>query len=223
MVESLTIQMRTVTYLHLQKKKIKLETSQHKYEIDSSVENNFQGYRIIDISLLFQELKKSLCCEICNSEIEIIESKVSGVSSTLSISCTKCSEINEFHTSRMIGAKQNQCEVNLRIIYGMRCVGQGLAGLERFCSIMDFPPPLSQKSYDKAVKKIGQAAATVSKISMKEVALEEISLSENSQNITVSGDGTWKTREFSSKIGVCTLIGSESGKVIDVEVLTSFL
>lgn len=56
---------------------------------------------------------------------------------------------------------------------------------------------------------------------MKIAAKEENSLTGNS-NVCVSGDGTWKTRGHTSKVGVCSIIGSESGKVIDVEVLSSF-
>ncbi|GBN23147.1 hypothetical protein AVEN_71593-1 [Araneus ventricosus] len=38
----------------------------------------------------------------------------------------------------------------------------------------------------------------------------------------VSGDGTWKTRGHSSLVGVCTVIGAESGKVIDIDVTSSY-
>ncbi|GFS60081.1 uncharacterized protein TNCV_2833001 [Trichonephila clavipes] len=40
--------------------------------------------------------------------------------------------------------------------------------------------------------------------------------------ICVSGDGTWKTRGHTSCIGVCSIIGDITGKVIDVEVLSSY-
>ncbi|GFY33619.1 uncharacterized protein TNCV_4593311 [Trichonephila clavipes] len=38
----------------------------------------------------------------------------------------------------------------------------------------------------------------------------------------VSGDGTWKTRGHTSLIGVCTLIGAYCGKVLDMEVMSSY-
>lgn len=41
----------------------------------------------------------------------------------------------------------------------------------------------------------------------------------SSMDVTVSCDGTWLTRGHSSQYGVCTMIGSKSGKVIDTEVL----
>ncbi|GFS71844.1 uncharacterized protein TNCV_3715161 [Trichonephila clavipes] len=56
---------------------------------------------------------------------------------------------------------------------------------------------------------------------MKRAAVEENSLSPDNL-LTVSGDGTWKTRGHSSLIGVCTVIGAETGKGLDREVLSSF-
>ncbi|GFW22923.1 uncharacterized protein TNCV_2381381 [Trichonephila clavipes] len=52
---------------------------------------------------------------------------------------------------------------------------------------------------------------------MKKAAFEENSSSPDNL-LTVSGDGTWKTEEHSSLIGVCTVIGAETGKVLDREV-----
>ncbi|GFX49194.1 uncharacterized protein TNCV_5041881 [Trichonephila clavipes] len=43
-----------------------------------------------------------------------------------------------------------------------------------------------------------------------------------SNEICVSGDGTWKTRGHTSRIGVCSVIGDVTGKVIDVAVLSSY-
>ncbi|GFW71280.1 hypothetical protein TNCV_536981 [Trichonephila clavipes] len=36
------------------------------------------------------------------------------------------------------------------------------------------------------------------------------------------GDGTWKTRGYSSRVGVCAVIGDKTGKCIDAEVMSSF-
>ncbi|GFY74464.1 hypothetical protein TNIN_175441 [Trichonephila inaurata madagascariensis] len=52
----------------------------------------------------------------------------------------------------------------------------------------------------------------VAEKSMKRAAVEENSLSLDNL-LTVSGDGAWKTRGHSSLIGVCTVIGAETGKV----------
>ncbi|GFV47123.1 uncharacterized protein TNCV_1630671 [Trichonephila clavipes] len=43
-----------------------------------------------------------------------------------------------------------------------------------------------------------------------------------SAEFQVSGDGTWKTRGHTSLIGVCALIGADCGKVLDMEVMSSY-
>ncbi|GFY17632.1 uncharacterized protein TNCV_1073671 [Trichonephila clavipes] len=64
---------------------------------------------------------------------------------------------------------------------------------------------------------------------MKEVAEESMKRAAAKGNssspdnlLTVSVDGTRKTRGHSSLVGVCTVIGAETGKVLDREVLSSF-
>ncbi|GFW80446.1 uncharacterized protein TNCV_2415481 [Trichonephila clavipes] len=56
---------------------------------------------------------------------------------------------------------------------------------------------------------------------MQSAALEEVTLT-NSSDIIISGDGTWKTRGYSSRVGVCVVIGDKTGKCIDAEVMSSF-
>ncbi|GFW35505.1 uncharacterized protein TNCV_3071331 [Trichonephila clavipes] len=56
---------------------------------------------------------------------------------------------------------------------------------------------------------------------MQSAALEEVTLT-NYSDIIISGDGTWKTRGYSSRVGVCAVIGDKTGKCIDAEVMSSF-
>ncbi|GFU13707.1 uncharacterized protein TNCV_939341 [Trichonephila clavipes] len=103
----------------------------------------------------------------------------------------------------------------------MRCIGQGLESLKTFCAVMSLPNPVEQKSYDIINNKLSRVMKEVAEESMKRAAVEENSSSPDNL-LTVSGDGTWKTRGHSSLIGVCTVIGAETGKVLDREVLSSF-
>ncbi|GFW14799.1 uncharacterized protein TNCV_1562621 [Trichonephila clavipes] len=54
----------------------------------------------------------------------------------------------------------------------------------------------------------------VAEENMKRAAVEENSSSPDNL-LTVSGDGTWKTRVHTSLIGVCTVIGAETGRLPD--------
>ncbi|GFX80496.1 uncharacterized protein TNCV_2530041 [Trichonephila clavipes] len=86
---------------------------------------------------------------------------------------------------------------------------------------VDLPPPVSQKSYERILQKINLASREVADDSIKNAVKEEVSAS-GSNKICISGDGTWKTRGHTSRIGVCSVIGDVTGKVIDVAVLSSY-
>ncbi|GFU47514.1 uncharacterized protein TNCV_2000191 [Trichonephila clavipes] len=90
-----------------------------------------------------------------------------------------------------------------------------------FCGVMDFPPPVAEKSYNNIINKLQLCSKEVAEASMQSAALEEVTLT-NSSDIIISGDGTWKTRVYSSRVGVCAVIGDKTGKCIDAEVMSSF-
>ncbi|GFX90788.1 uncharacterized protein TNCV_3166191 [Trichonephila clavipes] len=79
---------------------------------------------------------------------------------------------------------------------------------------MSLPNPVEQKSYDVINNKLSRVMKEVAEESMKRAAVEENSSSPDNL-LTVSGDGTWKTRGHSSLIGVCTVIGAETGRLTD--------
>ncbi|GFX92321.1 uncharacterized protein TNCV_1112481 [Trichonephila clavipes] len=76
---------------------------------------------------------------------------------------------------------------------------------------MSLPNPVGQKSYDVINNKLSRVMMEIAEESMKRAAVEENSSSPDNL-LTVSGDGTWKTRGHSSLIGVCTVIGAETEK-----------
>lgn len=65
------------------------------------------------------------------------------------------------------------------------------------------------------------ASSIIAEASMKAAGMEEAALND-STDITISGDGSWKTRGHSSNVGVCTAIGVSSGKVVNIDVMSSF-
>ncbi|GFV55583.1 uncharacterized protein TNCV_1820701 [Trichonephila clavipes] len=112
-------------------------------------------------------------------------------------------------------------EINRRFVYAMRTIGQGHAAMTTFCGVMDFPPPVAEKSYNNIINKLQLCSKEVAEASMQSAALEEVTLT-NSSDIIISGDGTWKTRGYSSRVGVCAVIGDKTGECIDAEVMSSF-
>jgi hypothetical protein len=159
--------------------------------------------------------------------VEIVETIVHGLGSSFKIVClSNCGKIGTFNSCPMIGPKKNVYEVNRRAVLAMRFLGQGQSGLRSFCGIMDLPAPVKQATYDCIVENMHLACKNVAEKSMVHAVREEKIASssdqELTQHITVSGDGTWRTRGFSSLHGVCTVIGAMNGKVLDLQVMSSF-
>ncbi|GFW75685.1 uncharacterized protein TNCV_4428681 [Trichonephila clavipes] len=92
----------------------------------------------------------------------------------------------------------------------MRCIGQGLESLKTIYAVMSLPNPVEQKSYDVINNKLSLVMKEVAEESIKRAPVGENSSSPDNL-LTVSGDGTWKTRGHSSLIRVCTVIGAETG------------
>ncbi|GFV16223.1 uncharacterized protein TNCV_3379871 [Trichonephila clavipes] len=78
--------------------------------------------------------------------------------------------------------------------------------LKTFCAVMSLPNPVEQKSYNVINNKFSRVMKEVAEESMKRAAVEENSLSPDNL-LTVSGDGTWKTRGHSSLIGKIECVG----------------
>ncbi|GFV94922.1 uncharacterized protein TNCV_1029201 [Trichonephila clavipes] len=189
--------------------------------LDKEVKNSNQsnGYRMINIGILLSGLSKYLICPNCNTKAVLKEKILYGLVSDFYVECYSCSTLTTFKSSSVIASSKDY-EVNTRITYAMRTVGLGFCGIKNFCTAMDFPPPVSQKSYERILRKINSASREVADDSMKNAA-KEVSAS-GSNEICVSGDGTWKTRGHTSRVGVCSVIGDVTGKVNDVAVLSSY-
>lgn len=202
----------------------KLNNSAFDYSCNAKLK---LGYRIVDISSFFTEITNVLCCKICGGEIKVMETLCKGLSSIFQINCDNCNNLKSFRNCPMMGKKANIPEINRRFFYAMRCIGQGYAGMKTFCGAMDIPPPVQKAAYNNVLRKIAATVKDVACLSMSNATKQEIQETGQTDNgetglLTVSGDGSWKTRGFSSKIGIVSVVGAESGKVLDVEVMSSY-
>ncbi|GFT13882.1 uncharacterized protein NPIL_246881 [Nephila pilipes] len=100
----------------------------------------------------------------------------------------------------------------------MRCIGKGAESAVMFCGIMNLPPPPTK--FTKFNNNLLQAARETCKESMAEAVHEAVEENEGGRDIAVAVDGSWQKRGFSSKNGVVTVTSVDTGKVIDVEILS---
>ncbi|GFX00516.1 uncharacterized protein TNCV_2235231 [Trichonephila clavipes] len=115
---------------------------------------------MINIDILLPELSKYLICPNCNTKSVLKENILYGLVSEFYVECYPCSTLSPFKSSSVIASSKDY-EVNTRITYAMRTVGLGFNGIKNFCTAMDLPPPVSQKSYERMLRKINLTSREV--------------------------------------------------------------
>lgn len=190
-------------------------------EADDFDINNHLQYRIINFLAVFHTISQHVKCKTCDSNISFHERSPRGLGFKIVIACPQCPEI-VIPSCKTI---RNGYEINRRIVLAMRLLGVGLNGIIKFCAFMELPRPIFQSFYDKLIDAISIATKTVRDITMHKAATEEKERSEEKEQmdgITVSGDGSWRKRGFSSLFGVTSLIGWFTGKIVDVDVKSKY-
>lgn len=183
------------------------------------VEQGFR-YRILNFLTVFTAISQAVVCKKCKSDITFTESGMRGLGFKIVISCANCDKII-IPSSPFI---EKGYDINHRIILAMRLL-VGLNGIIKFCAFMDLPRPIFHSFYDRVVEKIAIEAENVCQQSMKTAAQEEKVKSVEkglTNGITVSGDGSWRKRGFSSLFGIVSFIGWFTGKVVNVLIKSKY-
>lgn len=179
------------------------------------------GYRLIDMELLSDVFQLINCKECGESACFVLEDEPrerKGSASHLRLRCEECAWVYTFYTSKKV---QHSFDINRRFVYAMRSIGQGYSSMKRFCANMNMPPPMHLKAYSASNAAFSKAAKSVAMKTM-EIAASELHGDDNTQvaQCSVSCDGTWQRRGYSSLNGCVTTLSIETGKCLDVEVLT---
>lgn len=179
------------------------------------------GYRFVEIFTLFSALSQMLICKNCKKDIRLNETGNRGLGFKIAITCS-CG-IRKIDSSPFVNSA---FEINGRITFVMRLLEVCREGINMFCGLMDICQGLNKKVYYAAVKNIYTSTSAIFHMLSHKAVEEEKKLNSQKEkpllNLTVSGDGSWKKRGFSSLFGVTTLIGNNTGKVIDLIVKSSY-
>lgn len=198
-------------------KKLKLSKDNYEISFDASF-----GYRIISFSCIFSVLSEVLRCSTCHKPVKFSEASKQGLGFRLVVSCDECAPV---YIDSCPKINDKAYEINRRLILAMRLLGIGINGIRKFCAFMDLPHPVYQKSYKNIMDTIHDACKSVCSFSMKTAAqLEKEKTVEEGENrgITVSGDGSWRRRGFSSLFGIFSLIAWYTGKIVDIDIKSKF-
>lgn len=185
-------------------------------------------YVLISFACVFGKLSQLLKCKACDGDIRFEKKGIRGLGFQLCVICNCSAEQNIDSCPTSLNPTKNNkiFEVNRKLVFVMRLLGVGFSGINLFCSMMDLSSLFSQNLFDGVMENVSLAAKTVFDQALQKAVDEEndkiIELGKPERILTVSGDGTWAKRGFSSLLGVVTLIGKHSGKILDAIVKNSF-
>ena len=164
-----------------------------------------------------------------------------GLMSDFVVECSECQTSTNMSTSRTTTDKGRSFDVNRRAMYHALETGGGYESLFSFCSIMNMPC-MSKQAYYNQVDIIleaqeAEAEAELLKAGEKLKKLHkqddtdldtDLDSNESSQHgdgitdVTVSFDGTWAKRGFTSLFGVFFVMSVDTGEVLDYHIYSKF-
>ena len=181
---------------------------------------------MIDLSILCQFFELNISCQECKQHAisnSLAVEKKSGFSHILQLNCEACEFQSTLETSKKVdgtGSGRASNEVNLQMVIFARSIGRGYSVLENFSACLNSPQPMTKKNYKKAFSKVLAANKEAAKESMEAAAIEIKTYGVS--KCAVSLDGSWQRRGHSSHHGIVGCISIDTGKCIDIEVLSNF-
>ncbi|GFT49452.1 uncharacterized protein TNCV_3366531 [Trichonephila clavipes] len=125
-----------------------------------------------------------------------------------------CSFFKGFPTTEKL---KGSCLINSLIVLGIRIIGKGFSAGKKLCAFLILPF-LSKLAFCckllKAIERVAQENINA--------ALSEIKGSNSFTKCGISIDGTWQRRGYSSLNGCVSAISVDTGKILDIEVMTQY-
>ncbi|GFY00915.1 CCHC-type domain-containing protein [Trichonephila clavipes] len=196
----------------------KLESSHTSLEIFSErLFETSKDNRIVSWTTLISFFA-IVCCPDCYSQgLELIEDSVSGLCSHMNLKCKNCSFFKGFPTTEKM---KGSCLINSSIVLGLRIIGKGFSAGKKLCAFLGLPF-LSKLAFRNQERKLLKATERVAQENINS-ALSEIQGSNSFTKCGISIDGTWQRRGYSSLNGCVSAISVDTGKILDIEVMTQY-
>ena len=123
---------------------------------------------------------------------------------------------DKYGVDLIIIGKIMQYEVNIRLIYNMRCIGVRRGGTNLFCGLMNMPPPAIHYIDNYILLKSQQKICD--DYEKRYIGITSVNDSDE-DDISVSCNGPWMRCGFSSLYDISTVVSIGTGKVFDAQVL----
>ncbi|GFV37038.1 uncharacterized protein TNCV_2381851 [Trichonephila clavipes] len=116
--------------------------------------------------------------------------------------------------------ENNKFSLNTLLVFGLRLIGRGFtAGNELLCTLN--LPCISKNTFRAHELKLLEVVQLCSEENMK-AAYKEVQNLKKSTTCGVSVDGTWQLRGHMSLNGCVSVISIDTGKFLDLEVMTQY-
>ncbi|GFT20922.1 CCHC-type domain-containing protein [Trichonephila clavipes] len=102
----------------------------------------------------------------------------------------------------------------------LKIIGKGFSAGKKLCAFLGLPF-LSKLAFRKKERKLLKATERVAQENIN-AALSEIKGSNSFTKCGISIDGTWQRRGYSSLNGCVSAISVDTGKILDIEVMTQY-
>ncbi|GFW48965.1 uncharacterized protein TNCV_3901631 [Trichonephila clavipes] len=174
------------------------------------------GNRIINFQALMETIS-ILCCPECYATgLKLAEDSKEGLCSNLCVACS-CGFMTGFTST----PKENKkFSLNTLLVFGLRLIGRGFtAGKKLLCTLN--LPYISKNTFRAHELKLLEAVQLCSEENMK-AASKEVQNLKKSTTCGVSVDGSWQRRGHMSLNGCVSVISIDTGKILDLEVMTQY-
>lgn len=170
----------------------------------------------------------AVCCLCKKGKLTLQESLKSrqGFHIPMELVCSSCKNTTSVPTPTL--PEKKVPEINRRAVLAFQVIGADQKKMEKFCAMMNMPPPLSHHSYDKHNAEVSRVVSTVVDKEMKQAAMRlqeyfrslDHDLEDGPLDVTVSADGTWATHGFTSLYGLVFVISQDTGEILDLTLLS---
>ena len=182
---------------------------------------------------LIVSLIQQLLCPVCKSgpltlhEHSLGQGSV-GFHSQLKVKCQKCDDYVAVTLTSDL-TKNKGSTTNMRAVASARNCGIGFSQLINFFTGMNVPQPMYLRTFKRITNEVWlasrQAMQDCFKSAIKTVrnlyAAKDPTITDTIIDISVSYDGSWHRRGYSSHFGVDTIIELQTGLVIDTHVMSN--
>nr|XP_034316705.1 uncharacterized protein LOC117686129 [Crassostrea gigas] len=186
------------------------------------------GRRIVELGVLADALS---ACKKCGLPLQLSHCTgitTHGLSAMLKIPCsnTVCKYLNTIPTGKR--HDDRVWDVNRKLAAAVQHTGVGYTQINGILAELNIPPISKTLLYTRQ-EEVGQATESVASSSINDALQEEVEATtknKQSTSITISVDGAWQKRgsgrSYDSLTGHCSMIGSQTGKIVGYSVRNKF-